>query len=84
MELSKIPNIKNLDSNNFFLLAGPCAIESEEMAMQIAEKIVEIIKKNGNVRIVILHPGGIPTNDSYRNKYCLRMNIKLFPDKFLN
>ena len=45
MELSKIPNIKNLDSNNFFLLAGPCAIESEEMAMQIAEKCVEITNK---------------------------------------
>ena len=28
--------------NNFFLLAGPCAIEGEEMAMKIAEKIVNI------------------------------------------
>jgi len=45
MDLSKIPNIKNLDSNNFFLLAGPCAIESEEMAMQIAKKCVEITNK---------------------------------------
>lgn len=26
-------------SDNFFLLAGPCVIESEEMAMEIAEKI---------------------------------------------
>ena len=45
MDLSKIPNIKNLDSKNFFLLAGPCAIEGEEMAMQIAEKCVEITNK---------------------------------------
>ena len=45
MDLSKIPNLKHLNSNNFFLLAGPCAIESEEMAMQIAEKCVEITNK---------------------------------------
>lgn len=42
MDLSKIPNIKNLDSNNFFLLAGPCAIEGEEMALRIAEKVISI------------------------------------------
>lgn len=42
MNLSLIPNIKNTDSNNFFLLAGPCAIESEEMAMRIAEKVIRI------------------------------------------
>ncbi|CAM3457549.1 3-deoxy-8-phosphooctulonate synthase [Aequorivita lipolytica] len=42
MQLNKIPKIKHTNSNNFFLLAGPCAIESEEMAMQIAEKIVKI------------------------------------------
>lgn len=42
MQLNKIPKIKHTTSNNFFLLAGPCAIESEEMAMQIAEKILKI------------------------------------------
>lgn len=31
--------------NNFFLLAGPCAIEGEEMAMKIADKIVSITQK---------------------------------------
>lgn len=31
--------------NNFFLLAGPCAIEGEEMAMRIADKIVSIANK---------------------------------------
>jgi 2-dehydro-3-deoxyphosphooctonate aldolase (KDO 8-P synthase) len=29
-------------SNNFFLLAGPCVIESEDMAMRIAERVVLI------------------------------------------
>ncbi|WP_378185355.1 3-deoxy-8-phosphooctulonate synthase [Aquimarina sp. W85] len=42
MDLSKIKNLKNLEANNFFLLAGPCAIESEEMALRIAESVVEI------------------------------------------
>lgn len=45
MKLENIPNLKHLDSNNFFLLAGPCAIEGEEMALRIAEKIVEITDK---------------------------------------
>ncbi len=42
MDLSLVPNIKNLDANNFFLLAGPCAIEGEDMALRIAEKVVRI------------------------------------------
>lgn len=40
-----IPKLKNLDSNNFFLMAGPCAIEGEEIAMRIAERIVKITDK---------------------------------------
>ena len=45
MNLYDIPKIKHLDSGNFFLLAGPCAIEGEEMAMKIAEKLVGITNK---------------------------------------
>lgn len=45
MELHKINNLKNLNSGNFFLLAGPCAIEGEDMAMRIAETIVNITDK---------------------------------------
>ncbi|QED37691.1 3-deoxy-8-phosphooctulonate synthase [Antarcticibacterium arcticum] len=45
MKLDNIPNLKHIDANNFFLLAGPCAIEGEEMALRIAEKIVEITDK---------------------------------------
>lgn len=43
-----IPQLEKLkfnDSGNFFLMAGPCAIEGEEMAMEIAGRIVEITKK---------------------------------------
>ena len=32
-------------SDNFFLMAGPCAIEGEDMALRIAEKIVGISQK---------------------------------------
>ena len=42
MNLNDIPKLKYSDSGNFFLLAGPCAIESETMAMQIAEKVCKI------------------------------------------
>ena len=42
MTLSNIPRIKHSDSDNFFLLAGPCAIEGEDMALRIAEKVVSI------------------------------------------
>jgi 2-dehydro-3-deoxyphosphooctonate aldolase (KDO 8-P synthase) len=42
MDLNHIPKIKNLDSRNFFLIAGPCAIESEDMAFEIAEKVKAI------------------------------------------
>ena len=34
-------------SNSFFLLAGPCAIEGEEMAMRIAEHMVKITEQIG-------------------------------------
>ena len=40
-----LDNLKNQDSGNFFLMAGPCAIEGEDIAMRIAEKIVTITDK---------------------------------------
>ena len=43
--LAKINKIKHHRSGNFFLLAGPCAIESEEMVTEIAEKILAITNK---------------------------------------
>jgi 2-dehydro-3-deoxyphosphooctonate aldolase (KDO 8-P synthase) len=42
MDLTKIPQLKHTDSNNFFLLSGPCAIEGEDMALRIAEHIVTL------------------------------------------
>ena len=45
MKLDLIPQIKHTSSNQFFLLSGPCAIEGEEMALRIAEKIVSLTDK---------------------------------------
>ncbi|WAC03352.1 3-deoxy-8-phosphooctulonate synthase [Lacinutrix neustonica] len=45
MKLQDIPKIKHTNSNNFFLLCGPCAIEGEEMAFSIADRVLEITNK---------------------------------------
>lgn len=37
--------LKASKSNNFFLLAGPCVIEGEDMAMDIAEKMIKITSR---------------------------------------
>ena len=42
MDLHQIPQLRHANSKNFFLLAGPCAIEGEDMALRIAEKVVKI------------------------------------------
>ncbi len=41
----EIDKLKYTLSGNFFLMAGPCVIESEEMAMQIAGHIVELTER---------------------------------------
>lgn len=41
MEIN-IPLIKHLDSGNFFLIAGPCIIENENMPLEIAIQIKDI------------------------------------------
>ncbi|WP_299111901.1 3-deoxy-8-phosphooctulonate synthase [uncultured Winogradskyella sp.] len=40
-----MPKLKHSDSENFFLLCGPCAIEGEDMALRIAEKVISITDK---------------------------------------
>ena len=45
MQLQDIPMLKHVNSGHFFLIAGPCAIESESMALKIAERVCEISNK---------------------------------------
>jgi 2-dehydro-3-deoxyphosphooctonate aldolase (KDO 8-P synthase) len=37
-----IPKLKHSNQTNFFLMAGPCAIEGRDMAMRIAEGVVSL------------------------------------------
>lgn len=43
--LERLPKIKHLDSNNFFLMAGPCVVEGEDIVFEIAEKVKNITDK---------------------------------------
>ena len=43
--LSHIPHLKNTDSGNFFLIAGPCVVESQEITFQIAHKLQQITNR---------------------------------------
>lgn len=40
-----IDKLKHTDSGNFFLLAGPCVVESEKNIFEIAEKMVSLTDK---------------------------------------
>jgi len=42
MILDTIKNIKYINSGNFFLIAGPCVIEDEEITYKIAKRVSEI------------------------------------------
>ncbi len=43
--LQEIPKIKQLESGNFFVIAGPCAIEGRDMAFEIAEQVTAICER---------------------------------------
>ncbi|AFR36742.1 3-deoxy-8-phosphooctulonate synthase [Riemerella anatipestifer] len=43
--IQHLDNISHKNSSNFFLVAGPCAIENGDMAMKIAEHIVKLSDK---------------------------------------
>ena len=47
-----LENIHHKDSKNFFLIAGPCIIEGEDMALRIAEKVVELTDKTYTVTAI--------------------------------
>lgn len=54
MNLNDVPKLKHIAANNFFLLCGPCAIEGEDMALRIAEKVVTI---TNNLQIPYIFKG---------------------------
>ncbi len=40
-----IPKLKYASGPNFFLIAGPCVVESEELVFEVAEKVVSITSR---------------------------------------
>ena len=40
-----VNNIKNIESNNFLLIAGPCVVEDKNTTLVIAERIINITDK---------------------------------------
>lgn len=45
--LKELFSNQKYDENNFFLMAGPCVVESEELVMEVAEKVAGICKNLG-------------------------------------
>lgn len=43
--IAKLNGIKHTESRNFFLMAGPCVVESRENVMRIAETVMNITDK---------------------------------------
>lgn len=54
MVINQIPQIRHTDSGNFFVFAGPCVIEGEDMAMRIAEHLVTVCER---LRIPLVFKG---------------------------
>jgi 2-dehydro-3-deoxyphosphooctonate aldolase (KDO 8-P synthase) len=45
--LTELFSNQSYDQNNFFLIAGPCVVESEELVMEVADKVYNICKNLG-------------------------------------
>lgn len=44
--LEELFNNQNYNKSNFFLIAGPCVVESEELVFEVAEKVSGICKRH--------------------------------------
>jgi 2-dehydro-3-deoxyphosphooctonate aldolase (KDO 8-P synthase) len=45
--MHKLFQHQSYDKNNFFLIAGPCVVESEELVMEVADKVAGICRELG-------------------------------------
>ncbi len=45
MNIAQIPNLKHTHTDNFFLIAGPCVVESEDLCFEIAEEVSAICER---------------------------------------
>src|SRR5690349_10460803 len=44
--LEELFSKQNYNKDNFFLIAGPCVVESEELVFEVAEKVSDICKRH--------------------------------------
>ena len=42
-----VPNIKHFKTGNFFLIAGPCVVENEDVCFQVAGKVIDLTEQLG-------------------------------------
>jgi 2-dehydro-3-deoxyphosphooctonate aldolase (KDO 8-P synthase) len=49
--LSPLFTKQDLSANNFFLMAGPCVVENEQIVMDIAERVIKI---SGDLKIPVI------------------------------
>ena len=59
------------DRSNFFLLAGPCVVESEELVFEVARQIKEIAMKLDTFIIVLHNIVQLEFSWTILNYYCL-------------
>ena len=45
MKNYELPGLKFAGGNNFFLVAGPCVVEGEEIVLRIAEQIAQVCER---------------------------------------
>ena len=45
--MNQLPNLKNYNNGNFFLIAGTCVVETEEITFQTASKLKKITDQLG-------------------------------------
>ncbi|MDR3180611.1 MAG: 3-deoxy-8-phosphooctulonate synthase, partial [Prevotellaceae bacterium] len=43
--LPHLPNLQHRNSGNFFLMAGPCVVENEQLCMDVAAHLVQLSEK---------------------------------------
>ena len=70
--LAKINNLQHQRSGNFFLIAGPCAIESEEIAI----KWLATVKLNGIDRIFKSYPFQLSGGQNQRILIAIALALK--------
>ncbi len=68
---------QSYDDRNFFLIAGPCVVESEELVMEVAEKVSTLCKNMGIPYVfkASYRKANRTSAGSFTGKYCVKSLI---------